>query len=72
MDEWDVVHGIFSSYLDCGDDVKEAIKWEASGNWNRARKMYAKSLSEMEPDNILSDYCYEAFYKVTIITLSCR
>ncbi|KAJ9593226.1 hypothetical protein L9F63_015225 [Diploptera punctata] len=63
MDEWDVVHGIFHSYLDCGDDVKEAIKWEASGNWSKAKKMYAKSLSEMESDNLLGDHCYEAFYK---------
>ncbi|PSN45778.1 hypothetical protein C0J52_10748 [Blattella germanica] len=65
MDEWDVVHGIFRCHLSSeGAHVQEAIKWEAACYWSKAKEYYQKSLASMTEEDVLSDYCYEAYYKV--------
>lgn len=64
MDEWDVVRGIFHKYLNCGENVHKALKWETSGHWNKAIMEYEAALSSMDDQDCLSDYYYEALYKV--------
>ncbi|PNF15874.1 hypothetical protein B7P43_G07978, partial [Cryptotermes secundus] len=63
MDEWDVVRGIFHKYLNCGENVHKALKWETSGHWDKARMEYEAALSSMDDQDGLSDYYYEALYK---------
>jgi hypothetical protein len=66
MDEWDVVRGIFHKHLNYVENIHKALKWETSGHWDKALREYEAALYSMDDQDILSDYCYEALYKVCL------
>jgi hypothetical protein len=60
MYEWDVVRGIFHEHLNCGENIRKALQWEASGHWFQAKGEYEAALSSGHN----TDYCTEQMYKV--------
>ncbi|XP_066992546.2 DNA-dependent protein kinase catalytic subunit [Anabrus simplex] len=62
LDEWDVVHGVFSKKIRCHDSVKLAIKAESNSCWDEAQEFYKRAIFSSDPDN-QKDFYYEAYYK---------
>ncbi|XP_071445533.1 DNA-dependent protein kinase catalytic subunit-like [Hetaerina americana] len=70
MEEYDVVHGIFHDMMKCGDNVKEALEFERTGQWNKGKAAYNSILSNWthsdtddETEFVERDYHYERYFE---------